>query len=325
MPRILGVIVLSVLALGQTAPIRIPPEVAAKHFIKTAQPQYPSAAEMARIQGSVILEIAIDESGAVSVRRLISGHPMLAPAAIQAVNQWRYEPPLADGKPTTAVTDVLVSFGDAAYYPAQGRAMLAFQNDFWTAEESAETFLTKGDYLHAEDHMNKMNALVSADKQGGRHLEERWQWMTLMGRLRMSQRKHEEAEQYFKDALALRENNGEDKNAPEIALSLAYLGALFAEEKRFDLAYENASRALDIYQKNFKKAGKNTAVHQAYGRAIANESRMLLKVAAERNDATEAGKQCHTLMDFQSFLNATDRDSIVPACQAATAKPTSKP
>jgi protein TonB len=126
MPRILGVVVLSVLALGQTAPIRIPPEVAAKHFIKTPQPQYPSAAEMARIQGNVILEIGIDESGLVSVRRLISGHPMLVPAAIQAVNQWRYEPPLADGKPTTAVTDVLVSFGDAAYYAAQGRARLAF-------------------------------------------------------------------------------------------------------------------------------------------------------------------------------------------------------
>jgi tetratricopeptide (TPR) repeat protein len=208
---------------------------------------------------------------------------------------------------------VLVAFGNAAYYAAGGHAELAFQNDFWTAEESAETSFAKGDYVQAEEQLNKMKALLSS---GTAHMQERWQWMTIMGRLRMSQQKYEEAGQYFKDALALRENKNEDKNSFDTAVSLGNLGALFAEEKRFDLAYENGSRALAIYQKNFKKAG-NAAMQQSCGRAVANESRMLLKVAQERKDAAEVGKQCQVLKDFQAFLSAADRESVTSACHSS--------
>lgn len=295
--------------------MRIPPEVAAKHFIKAPKPQYPSSAEMARIQGNVVLEIGIDESGRVSVRRVVSGHPMLVPAAIEAVNQWKYEPPLVEGKPTSAVTDVLVAIPDKGEgISAQSRAELAFQNDFWTAEEAAEAFLAKQDYPHTEEQLNKVKDLVPADKPVAPHLQERWQWMTIMGRLRMSQKKYEEAGQYFKDALALRENNLKDQNAPEIAISLANLGALYAEEKQCDLAHENGSRALAIYQKNFKKA--KGGAQQAYGQAVASESRILLKVAQECKDAAEVGKQCQVLKDFQAFLSAADRESVTSACQS---------
>jgi TonB family protein len=315
MPRIAAIVFLGSVALGQTVPMRIPPEVAAKHFIQAPQPQYPQLAEMARIQGNVILEIGIDEAGGVTVRRLISGHPMLAPAAIEAVKRWRYEPPLADGKPTSAVTVVLVAFGNAAYYAAAGQAELAFQNDFWAAEESAQASLTKGDYVHAEEQLNQAQGLVSPDKDA-HHIQERWQCMTTFGRLRMEQKKYEDAERYFKNALALRQNKWEDKDSPEIAVSLANLAAVLAEEKRFDLARENAAHALAIYRKNFKKTS-SAAPRQVYGRAIANESRMLLKLAQETNDTKERDEQCRIILEFQVFLTVAERDSVASACQSA--------
>jgi TonB family protein len=322
MRRIVAIVftLLAVTVFGQTAPTRISPEVAAKHLSKDApRPTYPPLAQEARIQGNVILEIRIDESGTASVRRLISGHPMLAPAAIAAVNRWKYQPFEVDGKPAIVNTVVLVPFGNASYYAAEGRAEMAFQNDFWTTEESAETALAKGDYARSEEQLNKAKDLVSPDSKDTRHIQERWQWMTTMGRLRMSQQKYEEAEQYYKNALALREDRWGDKNSPEIAALLANLAALFAEEKRFDLARDHAVRALAMLEKNFEKAGSgNPGAREVYGRAIAQESWLLLKLAKKRNDVADADKQCRTILDFQSFLNITDRDSVVSACQLDT-------
>jgi len=42
--------------------------------------------------------------------QLISGHPMLAPAAIEAVKQWRYKPYLLNGEPVAVETQVVVNF-----------------------------------------------------------------------------------------------------------------------------------------------------------------------------------------------------------------------
>ena len=86
----LAVLALTLATFGQITPKRIPPDEAAKHLVKKASATYPPLAEAARIQGNIILEVRIDESGAASVRRLVTGHPMLAPAAIESANRWRY-------------------------------------------------------------------------------------------------------------------------------------------------------------------------------------------------------------------------------------------
>jgi tetratricopeptide (TPR) repeat protein len=237
------------------------------------------------------------------------------PAAITAVSQWKYQPFEIDGKPAIVKTVVLVAFGNAAYYAAEGRAEMLFQNDFWTAEESAETMLVRKDYAGSEEQLNKARDLLPRDSKDSDHLTERWQWMTTMGQLRRAQQNYEEAERYYKNALGLHENKWEDKNSPSIAVSLANLAALFAEEKRPDLARDHALRALAILEKNFKKVGSgNLGARQAYARAIEQESSLLLKLAKERRDVSEAAEQCHTILDFQSFLDITDRDSVVSAC-----------
>ena len=84
MRLILFVLVLAIGASGQTTARRIPSDEAAKHVVKKVAPFYPSAAQQGRIQGIVMLEVIIDESGRASVRRLISGHPMLVQRRLTA-------------------------------------------------------------------------------------------------------------------------------------------------------------------------------------------------------------------------------------------------
>jgi periplasmic protein TonB len=78
--------------------------------IRDAKPNYPPLARQARIQGVVILQALISKTGDIENLQLISGHPMLAPAAIEAVKQWKYKPYLLNGEPVEVETQVQVNF-----------------------------------------------------------------------------------------------------------------------------------------------------------------------------------------------------------------------
>ena len=62
------------------------------------------------MQGVVVLTAIIDKDGNVRNLQLVSGHPMLAPAAIEAVKQWHYKPFLLNGLPVEVETTVEVTF-----------------------------------------------------------------------------------------------------------------------------------------------------------------------------------------------------------------------
>ncbi|HWX39388.1 MAG TPA: energy transducer TonB [Candidatus Sulfotelmatobacter sp.] len=70
--------------------------------VKTSPPVYPAIATKMRIEGSVKLDATIDPDGTVSDVKVVSGHQLLAGAAVDAVKKWKYEP--AGAKSTQAVT-----------------------------------------------------------------------------------------------------------------------------------------------------------------------------------------------------------------------------
>ena len=90
--------------------IRVSSGVAAGNLINKINPIYPTMAKTARIQGSVILQATISKSGAIENVHSVSGHPMLVPAAIDAVRQWRYRPYLLNGEPVEVETQITVNF-----------------------------------------------------------------------------------------------------------------------------------------------------------------------------------------------------------------------
>jgi TonB family protein len=67
--------------------------------------------EVAPCSGKVLLKVTISKDGAVTVETVVSGHPMLVPAATEAVKKWQYTPFLVDGQPVAVKTEIEVPFG----------------------------------------------------------------------------------------------------------------------------------------------------------------------------------------------------------------------
>ena len=85
-------------------------EVQHANLVHQVKPSYPQLARTVRVQGSVILEAIIDRQGRVENLKVLSGHPLLIPAAFEAVQQWRYRPTLLNGQPVEVVTQITVNF-----------------------------------------------------------------------------------------------------------------------------------------------------------------------------------------------------------------------
>jgi protein TonB len=79
-------------------------------LIRRVTPTYPPLARTARIQGPVVLFAIISKAGTIDKLRVVSGHPMLVPAAIEAVSQWRYRPYILNSEPIEVETQITVNF-----------------------------------------------------------------------------------------------------------------------------------------------------------------------------------------------------------------------
>jgi protein TonB len=98
------------LALVTPQRVRISQGVTKGLMIHRLEPQYPPLAKAARVQGDVVLKAIIDKDGNITDLQMVSGHPMLVPAAIAAVRQWRYKPYLLNGQPVEVETTITVIF-----------------------------------------------------------------------------------------------------------------------------------------------------------------------------------------------------------------------
>ncbi|HZD48081.1 MAG TPA: energy transducer TonB [Silvibacterium sp.] len=91
-------------------PLRISAGVAAGQLIAPIQPVYPPIAREARIQGTVVVEATISKEGMVEHARAVSGHPLLATAALDAIEKARYQPYRLNGEPVEVQTTISVIF-----------------------------------------------------------------------------------------------------------------------------------------------------------------------------------------------------------------------
>src|SRR3989440_87537 len=90
--------------------IRVGGNVQAALAIRSPKPAYPQLAKQARIQGVVRLNATIGKDGTIQDLKAASGHPLLVPAALEAVKQWLYKPTLLNGEPVAVVTVIDVNF-----------------------------------------------------------------------------------------------------------------------------------------------------------------------------------------------------------------------
>jgi protein TonB len=90
--------------------IRVSQGVTSGQLIRKVDPKYPTMARDAHVQGQVVLKAIINKNGQIQDLQLLSGHVLLAPAAVDAVRQWLYRPFLLNGEPVEVETTVTVTF-----------------------------------------------------------------------------------------------------------------------------------------------------------------------------------------------------------------------
>lgn len=79
-------------------------------LIERVPPRYPPLARQAGVEGTVFLMATIGEEGAVEKLEVEAGHPLLVPAALEAVKQWRYTVATLNGDPVKVQTQLDINF-----------------------------------------------------------------------------------------------------------------------------------------------------------------------------------------------------------------------
>ena len=93
-----------------TKPGPLPRNVTPAKLIHSELPKYPKDAKKAGISGTVVLKATIAKDGRVKDPEYVSGPEELTDAAIKAVQKWKYQPMLLNGKPVEVSTNISVEF-----------------------------------------------------------------------------------------------------------------------------------------------------------------------------------------------------------------------
>jgi len=93
-----------------TRPLAQSEGVMAARLIRRVQPDYPYIAKVMRLEGTVQLQAIVGVDGAVRQLEVLTGNPILARAALDAVRQWLYQPTRLNGQPVEVRTDITVTF-----------------------------------------------------------------------------------------------------------------------------------------------------------------------------------------------------------------------
>jgi periplasmic protein TonB len=91
-------------------PRPVPSEIQQALLVVRVEPQYPALARQIRLEGTVQIRAVIAADGTVQSAEVLSGHPLLARAARDAILQWRYRPTLLGGRPIEVETLITVIF-----------------------------------------------------------------------------------------------------------------------------------------------------------------------------------------------------------------------
>jgi protein TonB len=78
--------------------------------LRTTKPVYPPDAFVKKVEGTVLLEILIDDSGRVARVRIVQSMPLLDRAAVEAVRTWIFEPAYKKGRPVASLASAPVTF-----------------------------------------------------------------------------------------------------------------------------------------------------------------------------------------------------------------------
>jgi TonB family protein len=95
---------------SSTERIIVAGDVQAKKLVSQMAPVYPPIAKQSGVSGTVALAAVIGKDGSIQNLHIITGHPLLTQAALDAVKNWVYQPTVRNGEPVEVATTISVNF-----------------------------------------------------------------------------------------------------------------------------------------------------------------------------------------------------------------------
>lgn len=230
------------IAVAEDKPARVEPDVASRNLTKKVEPVVPPLARLTQVGGTVVVDIIIDSAGKVSSVTLISGHPMLAPAFIEAVKKWEYAPFLKDGNPIPVVARVEWTVASPKYSQSQEKAL----KDYYPTFQTCYQLVRQGKDVEAEKKCRETVAL--SDQLPDNRVLERSDSRVFLGHALYSQHKFLESIPFYEKAVQIRKPYEKSDRDADFASENASLARAYAAVGRFPEADMYYSQAVTIYK-----------------------------------------------------------------------------
>jgi TonB family protein len=204
--------------------------------ITKVEPTYPAAALTAGVFGSVVVEVSIDESGAVSSARAISGHTLLKQAAIDAARGWTFVPTTIQGKPVSATGTLTFTF-TVPDYVLRNRAIEQLKREVSLNPENPKLVYRLGfAYEQSENFPDALKCYETAVRLNPEYGDA----LLALGNLNMRLNQYEAALKTYKKAAAL------DLSSDNRATLSRNMAMIYFRADRFQEAVEPFKKAIEL-------------------------------------------------------------------------------
>ena len=185
--------------------------------VKRVEPAYPPLAKAARISGSVVVEVTVDEEGNVISARAISGHPLLKDPAVGAAREWKFNKTLLQGVAVKVIGTITFNF-NMGEGPDTSREIEEIKTQIAADPNSAELYQKLGSlYRNSGRNRDAIEAFSKAVQLYPRYNEAYLQ----LGSAYLDTGDNDKAIEAFNQSLALEAGDAQ----LYVQLSMAYLRA----------------------------------------------------------------------------------------------------
>jgi TonB family protein len=232
----------AVISVAEDKPARVESDVANHNLTKMVEPTVPPLAKALGVGGTLVADITIDSTGKVSSVTLISGHPMLAPAFIEALKKWEYTPFLKNGDPIRVVTRVEWTVATPKYSQPQEKAL----KDYYPTFDGCYQLLKQGKPQDAEEKCRE--AVVLSDQLPESRVLERSSARSCLGHALFGQRRFSEALPLYEKAVEIGKTYEHSDRDADFASQNASLGRAYAAVGNLSQSDTYYSQAITIFK-----------------------------------------------------------------------------
>lgn len=273
--KLVFLLLMTSVSLAADSPKHVEQQVADHNLTHKVEPTVPPLAKTLGIGGTVSLEITISPEGKVGSVNVLSGHPMLAPAFVDAVKKWEYKPFLQDGQPIAVVTKVEWSVPSPSHTNTEQKAL----KDYYPAFQTCYQMVHDGKNSDAEKKCSE--AVSLSDELPTNRIIERSSSRTFLAHSLVAERRPDEAIPLYEKALEIYrgvEHSDRDADFASDHANLARAYFLVGKLDKADVLYgqsitifEAAIIALPDMKENYTARMKRTLLEYAKVKKVRGE------------------------------------------------------